>query len=419
MVAPLSVDCPIIHTEATLRSPERFYAYFIDEHHRGVEGWVTSGALSAACAFNGLQRRLGIKGHICEIGVHHGRYFVALSLLRALGERSLAVDVFDMQELNTDQSGCGNLEVFLGHVNERVGRDPDVVVLKADSLTLSSNDVTQALGGRVRLFSIDGSHTVKHTLNDLMIAEQSIVDGGLVVIDDFLNPAWPGVIEAVVCYLQKGHCESSLVPIGYGDNKFYFTTPKYVDQYRAHVEFLSGFATSSSKCVSFFDRDLRFISFRPPREFLKRMKIIPGQRFSCAAPAVVPLLGAVSQSEAAGTWATGAWLGIPLALADCGDSNIRLTFEVTCFRHVRDPLPTLSCFVENRLVASNIFPKGEDEKSIVLDIDRGLFHPGNYVEVWFHNSKAASPASLDLSADGRQLSFLLRAVSLITIPIAT
>ena len=56
------------------------------------------------------------------------------------------------------------------------------------------------MGGPLRFFSIDGghlSHIVKH---DLETAALSITDGGVIILDDYFNPEFPGVSEGTNRY---------------------------------------------------------------------------------------------------------------------------------------------------------------------------------------------------------------------------
>src|SRR5206468_3764068 len=89
--------------------PEETFRQYISNGHNKVVGWVEPGSFAAVYALNALQDRLGVQGGIAEIGVHHGRFFIALALARKSGEPAVAIDVFDMQEKNIDNSGCGDL----------------------------------------------------------------------------------------------------------------------------------------------------------------------------------------------------------------------------------------------------------------------------------------------------------------------
>jgi Methyltransferase domain len=95
----------------------------------------------------------------------------------------------------------------------------DVFVHKADSLTMRSDDLA-SLGGLegFRLFSVDGGHQVANVIHDLGLIGDNLTNGGVVVLDDFFNPDWPGVNEGLFAFLARSR---SLAPFSYGDNKLF------------------------------------------------------------------------------------------------------------------------------------------------------------------------------------------------------
>lgn len=197
---------------------ERTKAYALKEH-ASVEGWLGTGAITVTLMLDELQREAGATGGICEIGVHHGRLFILLALLRQQGELALAIDVFEDQELNVDYSGSGNRDIFWNNIDRHVGTRKNISTLAADSLTLSNRKILDATHNqRIRLFSVDGGHTARHLLNDVKLASQVLSDDGVVIVDDFYNAAWPGVNEGVIRYLMDA---PTLLPFCYGDNKLY------------------------------------------------------------------------------------------------------------------------------------------------------------------------------------------------------
>jgi len=60
----------------------------------------------------GLHARRGVVGALVEVGVYHGKSFVPLALLRRPGELCLAIDCFERQEHNRDESGEGDRAAF-------------------------------------------------------------------------------------------------------------------------------------------------------------------------------------------------------------------------------------------------------------------------------------------------------------------
>jgi hypothetical protein len=100
------------------------------------------------------------------------------------------------------------------------GAGKNVEIIAASSLDLDAMGFVAA-GKRFRIFSIDGGHTAEVTCNDLEVAERTIVDSGVVILDDLLNPAWLGVITGLFDYWHAG---GSLVPAVLVPNKLFLAS---------------------------------------------------------------------------------------------------------------------------------------------------------------------------------------------------
>lgn len=190
--------------------------------HKTVEGWLLPGAIDAICELSTLQRRQGIEGPVCEIGVHHGRLFILLHLLSAPNERSLAIDLFEMQDENVDGSGKGSRTHLMRNLGAHGCDLARIELLAENSLRLTAARLVELCGGQPRLFSIDGGHTAETTRNDLVLSSQSICDGGLVILDDYFNSSWPAVSEGACTFMRETN--GQLVPVAITSNKFFFTT---------------------------------------------------------------------------------------------------------------------------------------------------------------------------------------------------
>jgi hypothetical protein len=204
---------------------------YMRETSRAVEGWVADGIVDSLLAVGKLQSELGINGGVMEIGVHHGKFIIGLSWLLRRGEHVLAIDVFDKQWMNVDMSGSGALDHF--NSNWAQCANPEVVlsVVTADSLSMN---LSQRLRLAVehsgfRLVSVDGGHTVEHVINDLFMAHEFLADGGVVLLDDFLNPHWPGVHEGFDLYMHN--YAPKLRPVALSDNKLYLTSVTFAEKY--------------------------------------------------------------------------------------------------------------------------------------------------------------------------------------------
>jgi hypothetical protein len=186
-------------------------------------GFFEPALLPALIALDEAQRVRCVHGSVAEIGVYHGRGFVPLALLRRDGEKAVAIDVFDQQELNKDGSGVGKRAAFEATLRQW-GCAHDVVTLSADSTQLDpSTLLDQTNGSSVRLLSIDGSHTAGAVRAVLELAEAVLSDGGVVLLDDALNPDWPGVVTGLVEHVIGG---GALRPFALGFNKAFCCLPE-------------------------------------------------------------------------------------------------------------------------------------------------------------------------------------------------
>lgn len=112
--------------------PEEVRRRYLRRGLRTVEGWLNPLSALMISHINAAQTEFGVRGGVGEIGVHHGKLFILLHLMLREGERSFALDVFERQDLNVDQSGRGDRERFLENVQRWAGRT-DLIDIFADS----------------------------------------------------------------------------------------------------------------------------------------------------------------------------------------------------------------------------------------------------------------------------------------------
>lgn len=174
-----------------------------------VEGWLDPYSADFVRAIADIQRGADLGGAVGEIGVHHGKLFLVLMLTRAPGEAAFAIDVFEDQKQNLDGSGMGDRAAFERNLRHWGKGADDIRVIPASSLSLQPDDILRPCG-RVRLASIDGGHTAECVRNDLRLIEATLTDDGVIVLDDYFNPEWPGVSTGVAEYLLCG--EGALRP---------------------------------------------------------------------------------------------------------------------------------------------------------------------------------------------------------------
>jgi hypothetical protein len=122
-----------------------FDKYFADID--SVEGWLSKTTAYLSHHLMVYQTSIGMRGNVCEIGVHHGKYFYALATGLVSGEKAVAIDLFENQEENIDQSGAGNRDIFLENARKYF-EESAVVPITANSTKLKPEAITEH--GRVR-----------------------------------------------------------------------------------------------------------------------------------------------------------------------------------------------------------------------------------------------------------------------------
>ena len=203
-----------------------------------VEGWVN---IHMPTLVGFIVRMLEVNkiaiNNICEIGVHHGRFFLLLEHLSSREDAFCdALDVFDNQYRNLDGSGRGSLSAFKANIDKYARYPRRVRAFAIDSVETRVHSFGKQLGCSYDLISLDGCHTALHTYNDLLFAETHLNTGGLVFLDDINNLSFMGVAEGVSRYLSSG-C-ARLVPLAAGLNKLLLTPvgdhQRYLDYFVAH-----------------------------------------------------------------------------------------------------------------------------------------------------------------------------------------
>jgi hypothetical protein len=207
-------------------------ARYVRWGHKRVAGWLHPFSARYIAELAQLQRQAGIKGAAAEIGIHCGRLFILLHLAGS-GEMDLAIDVFADQHLNVDQSGRGDLDRFLRNLRRFGGNPAAVQIMQKSSLDIDAAEI-RARVGAVVLFSVDGGHTAQCVVNDLRLADASLHDGGVVILDDFFNEVWPEVCLGAMDYFRDS--ASRLRPFAITPNKLYLCAPARNAFYRSEMQ---------------------------------------------------------------------------------------------------------------------------------------------------------------------------------------
>ena len=170
---------------------ETFEKYW-KEGFPNVDGWVDTRLGEWLRLIDTTQRKAQISGHVGEIGVYHGKLLIALAHLADAGDKVTAIDVFEDQTKNLVGAGVGSLQYCQENIRNYGPSGVDYSFIKADSIALTQTAKLKLIEerGPFRLFSIDGCHTAEHTFNDLLTAQDLLSLGGVLILDDFMQPHW-------------------------------------------------------------------------------------------------------------------------------------------------------------------------------------------------------------------------------------
>jgi predicted O-methyltransferase YrrM len=176
---------------------------YLRHGYAAVRGMSSAFAASICGHMIRRQGEHGIRGHLAEIGTFEGRFFIALGLGLAPGEHAIGVDVFTWPServLDNLHANCARH----GLARDRYS------AIKGSTATMTTDDLRAPLRARadldpdlpIRFFHIDGEHDDAHLNKDLALALPLMHEHGLIVLDDMLHPAYPGLVETVHTWLR-------------------------------------------------------------------------------------------------------------------------------------------------------------------------------------------------------------------------
>jgi hypothetical protein len=413
-LSPVKLNLPRIHDRG-LSHPEQFQTYICKGGRKSVQGWLLDGAATAVVLLSDFQQQLGIEGGMCEIGVHHGLFFIALCLLRSTREKALAIDVFENQDLNIDNSGCGDFETLIENIKKHIGSLDRIEILKSDSTQVKPQDILSRMQGeKVRIFSVDGCHTKEHTLKDLKLAQSVLSPGGIIVLDDFYNPWWPGVDEAAH-HLFHSCPELNLKAIGYGDNKLFLTTEDYYETYYQYMQKVVSKAASRWKPVTLWGHQTFAFSLFPPPQLFKRVPYSVGEviSFKTGGNAQNYQTFGWYASEKSGTWTHSGDAVLTMNLSsskglDWLGKDLHLSVTGIAFLSNDLPQTSIQVICNEKIVGEWLFAKEDSLKDLDTSIPVEIIGENQVIEIVFRSQVSLSLKELGVSEDTRQLGFFIK-----------
>jgi hypothetical protein len=112
--------------------------------------------------------------------------------------------------------------------------------IHGSSTDLTAADILPDAAPGFRFFSIDGDHTADFVHHDLSLAHETLVDGGIVALDDYFDSNYPGVSIGTTKFLLDKN-DGRLAVLLYADNKVLLTTAEHHHVYRMLLEKFTDF----------------------------------------------------------------------------------------------------------------------------------------------------------------------------------
>jgi len=376
-------------------SNQKILSYFARGGHLQVNGWLSPFTLSLIKVIADFQIRNNIHGNIAEIGVYQGRFFIALCLLMQRHDDAVVIDVFDLQEFNIDQSGIGDYQKFICNIDNMLGTGQNVKIIKKDSLNVTVEEVHSQFSNNrlVRLFSVDGCHTVEHTINDLRLAQDTICPGGVIILDDYENEEWPGVAQGFNEFINDS---KKVKPFALFYNKLYLTTKSHCQLY------IDSLVTDSSQWVDISGNKVIRPLIGPPEKY-----------FASSFKYFIDFSKTDSRSfleegwyntEEWGVWSNGE---LPAKIVLRNNENFS-TQKVYCIHVIfhafvadRQTKTNVDIIINNELLQTITFPYGTDYKIFKYTSPHPLLKRS--LSITFETDNTKSPLELGLSRDQRIL----------------
>src|ERR1700691_367476 len=126
---------------------------YLAQSYERVRGMSSRFAAAVCGRLIQRQSALGIGGELVEIGTFEGRFFIAMALGLASGEKALGIDRFDWPDAGIESR-------FLANCAAHGGSPDQYVSWKADSREITAGALRERLGARpVRFVHIDSHHS--------------------------------------------------------------------------------------------------------------------------------------------------------------------------------------------------------------------------------------------------------------------
>jgi hypothetical protein len=166
---------PVLNLPGELEMSVESVRRYIAGGYEQIPGWCSVMFMEIIGHLAEEMNAAGVIGGACEIGVYQGTFVIGLSHA-VEGRPSLAIDLFDNQQENMDNSGGGRENMLTGFRENVAKIRPSHAGRHAGKLIRPDRSGSYRCLGPIRpfsVFSIDGGHQAEHVVSDYKFAEEA------------------------------------------------------------------------------------------------------------------------------------------------------------------------------------------------------------------------------------------------------
>jgi hypothetical protein len=211
------------------------FARYMADGFDQIDGWPgQKSSVQFMLVFKELFDHVHERGGVCEIGIHHAKYLIALHNILC-PSNSLGIDLFEDQTRNFSDSGRGERAICEQNIAKYAYRPSSITLMSKDSLDLKADDLAAIVQnyGYFAMFSVDGGHSTLHSAYDFLTASKLTSGRGVIIMDDIFHPDWPGVTEGI--YTALASKASPFVPLFITRKKLFLCHASSWNVYRQFV----------------------------------------------------------------------------------------------------------------------------------------------------------------------------------------
>lgn len=238
-----------------------YYREVVDEN---VTGWFYP--LDIILAYTILNSQT-CYGDICELGVAFGKSAIGLSLCKKTKDNLYLYDCFTADI--TPEHAKGLVETYGDNTNIH-WNVCDLMKLKKEDIMFENN---------LRYLHIDACHLHNAVLNDLNNFSDFVCDAGVIVVDDYNDPEYPGINTAITQFCLSNK-RKTWTMFAIGQNKAYMCRKGMEKYYMTMI--VNFFSKTVPNCgitmTQFIDNEILLLGSRSPMKHELILDIIDGKR---------------------------------------------------------------------------------------------------------------------------------------------